>query len=137
MIQTWVSTFLHDSKIHIALLLVAADFVLGVGAAFKARNFRLSYIADFLRNDILQKLLPYFAVYVFALVAGHITLGIPGLDFGLVAGAVYVAVVGAWTGSILNSIAILFPGVALKAASKRASLANAIFGGENAAPPKS
>ena len=137
MLQTWLNTFLHDQKVHVALLLVAADLVFGVAAAFKEGNFRFSYVADFLRNDILQKLLPYFGIYVFALIAGGTSVVIPGLDFGLIAGAVYALVVAAWVASILGSIAVLFPGVAAKASAGKSKAATALFGSENAAPPKS
>jgi hypothetical protein len=103
MIRDWLITFAGDTKIHIALFLIAADFVLGVAAAFRVGNFRLSYVADFLRNDVLGKLLPYLAFYTLALVAGGVDIVIGGLDFGVLAGAAYVALVGALTGSILNS----------------------------------
>ncbi len=104
MIQTWLHTFASDTKVHVALLLVLADFVLGVGSALKRGSFRLAYVADLLKNDILGKLLPYLGFYILALVAGGIKiLPIPGLDFGFLAGSAYVVLVTAMTASILNS----------------------------------
>lgn len=107
MLQVWVHTFTHDTKVHIALFLVFLDFLFGVAAALKRGTFRLSYISDFAKNDILGKLVPYFALYVLALVSGGTNLVIPVLDFGLAANALYVAIVAAWTGSILSSISAL------------------------------
>lgn len=131
MLRTWLQTFAHDNKVHVALILVAADLILGVIAAFKAGNFRFSYLADFLRNDILFKLLPYFAMYVLALVSGGVDIVIPGLDFGFLAGAAYATLVAAIGASILNSV------YELKIIPKKPqALALAVAGSENSAPPK-
>ena len=120
--------FFNDDKVAIALLVVALDFLLGVIVAFKVGVFRLSYISDFLRNDVMFKLLPYFIFYAGAIVAGQAELVIPGLDMGVVAGAAYVALMAAFVGSILNSARELgfVP-----------SMPDALAGGENSAPPKS
>lgn len=104
MLQVWLHTFAHDQKVQVAVLLVIADFVLGVAAAFKMNVFRLSYVADILRKDVLGKLVPYFLLYVLALVAGGIDIVIPGFDFGVLAGVAYAALVLAMTGSILSSV---------------------------------
>lgn len=129
--QIWLNTFAHDTKVHIALLLVAADFVFGVLAAIKTGKFRLSYVSDFLRNDVLFKLVPYFALYSMALTAGNATIGLP-IDFGDLAGIAYVAVVAAWAASILSSLNTL--GFEKGGAQ---SLKTALLGAENTAPPKS
>lgn len=107
MLQVWLHTFAADDKVHIALLLVLADFIFGVAAAVKANSFRLSFVADLLRKDILGKLLPYFGLYAMALVAGNIDVVIPGLDFGVLAGAAYALLVAALVGSILSSVRTL------------------------------
>ena len=106
MLQAWLLEFANDTKVHIALLLVAADLVLGISAAVfnKTQTFKMSFIADILRKDILGKLVPYFALYTLALVAGSEDIVIPGLDFGVLAGAAYALLVVALTGSILNSV---------------------------------
>lgn len=106
MLRSWLLTFAHDSKVHIALLLVIVDFIFGVAAAVKGGVFRLSYVADFAKNDVLFKLLPYLGLYILALIAGGTDIVIPGLDFGALAGAFYVAIVAAWVGSILASLAV-------------------------------
>jgi hypothetical protein len=118
--------FFSDGKVLAALAAVLIDFVLGVAAALKLRTFRLSYISDFGRNDVLFKLVPYFVLYSGALVAGSKDVVIPGLDLGLIAGAAYVAFMAAWVGSILASLAHL----GIPAGGTMLS------GGENAAPPK-
>lgn len=104
MLRSWLIEFASDTKVQILLLLLVADFFLGVGAAVKVGTFRLSYVADILKRDFLGKVLPYFGVYVLALVQGHQNLLIPGLDFGVIAGAAYGIAVLAMVGSVLNSL---------------------------------
>lgn len=128
----WLKAFAHDAKVHVLLLLLLVDFALGVIAAFKQKNFRLSYVSDFLRNDVLFKIVPYFVIYAAALVAGHTNaIVIPGtdkgLDFGFVAGALYVTIIASMSGSILASV---------KALGFLVNLPNTLAGTENAAPPK-
>ena len=128
MIQQWLLEFANDTKVHIALFLVAADFLLGVVAAFRSGNFRMSYIADFLRKDILGKLVPYFVFYALALVAGQVDVVIPGLDFGVLAGAAYVTLVAALTGSILNSVREI--GMTNDQPQTKQTMTEALFGDE-------
>jgi Bacteriophage holin family len=127
MVGTWLREFASDTKVHVALLLVVIDFILGVAAAVKAGTFRMSYVADFARNDILFKLLPYFALYAAAIVAGHEDIVIPGLDFGVFAGAFYALIVAAWVGSILSSLT----GFGLKIPTRSPKAATALAGNEN------
>lgn len=131
MLLIWVHTFFHDDKVRAALLVVVIDFVFGVIAAVKVGNFRFSYVADFLRNDILFKLVPYFAIYVGAMVAGNVNIIIPGFDMGIVAGSMYALVMAAWVASIVSSLATL----GIKAAGVQ-TLATALTGKENSAPPR-
>lgn len=131
MIQVWLHTFLHDDKVIAAFLLVALDFVFGVAAAVKMGTFRFSYLSDFLRNDILFKLLPYYVLYVAALVAGGVDIVIPGLDLGVIAGLAYATLVAAWVASILASLYQL-----KVVASNPPTLKTAVLAPENASPPK-
>lgn len=104
MIKQWVLEFARDAKVQWALLLVLADFILGVTAALKEGTFRFAYVADFLRQDILGKVVPYFVFYVLALVAGSLdALPVVPIDFGDLAGTAYVVLVAAFVGSILSS----------------------------------
>jgi len=103
-----INAFWNDGKVDVLVALIALDFVLGVFVALKARTFRLSYVADFLRKDVVFKIGGYFALYAASYYAGQEDiLSIPGLDLGVVAGAAYVTVVAAMVGSILNSISEL------------------------------
>ena len=111
------------------MILVALDFILGIIAAIKMKTFRLSYISDFLRTDVAFKLVPWFAFYVLALVAGNVDIVIPGLDLGFIAGTIYVTIVATWVGSILNSLKeIGFP--------LTKEIPASLAGSENSAPPK-
>jgi hypothetical protein len=97
-----IRQFANDPAVQAAAVLVALDFVLGVSAALKSRTFRLSFLADVLRADVLGKLIPYYAVWVAAEVGGDFE--IPGLDLGAVKAVAAIAVWAALSGSILNSL---------------------------------
>lgn len=122
--------FFADDKIVIVFVALILDLGLGILAAFKVGNFRLSYIADFLRNDVAFKVLPYFLLYAGALVAGQQEIVIPGLDLGVIAGGAYVILIASFVGSIFNSIR------ELQLAGAPQTLETALAGSENAAPPK-
>lgn len=94
--------FTEDPTVILMAVLVGLDVVLGVSAAIvsKAQKFRLVLISDFLRADVLGKLVPYYGIWAAVHVTGDIDLG----SFGLIeetTGALAVAALGA---SILNSL---------------------------------
>ena len=124
----------EDDLLGVALLLIALDFALGVLAALKARNFRLAYVADFARNDVAFKLVPWGALYVGAKLTEGQSWLIDGLDLGLVAGTFYGGIVLAWVGSIGNSIRELQAETPPQM--KGTSVLTALLADENAAPPK-
>jgi hypothetical protein len=97
-------TFWNDGKVEILVILIALDFFLGVLAALRAGTFRLSYVADFLRKDVLFKMGSYLVLYAGAYFAGQADIVIDGLDIGVLAGAAYAVVLAAMVGSILNSL---------------------------------
>jgi len=133
MIQQWVSTFAHDGKVQAAIFLVVVDLILGVTAAVKNGTFKFNYLMDFAKQDVLGKLIPYFALYVIALVAGNTDIVIPGLDFGVIAGAAYVTLVAAMSASILGSISDL--GLTTKLQEKLGAKANlALFSADPRTP---
>jgi hypothetical protein len=99
-----LQVFWNDGKVEILAILVALDFLLGVIAAIKLRIFRLSYVSDFVRKDVIFKVGGYLLVYAGAVYAGEADIIIDGLDLGVIAGAVYVVIVAAMVGSILNSL---------------------------------
>lgn len=122
-----ISQFANDQKLTGLLALIALDVILGVIAALKPPNeFRLSYVADTLRNDVLFKALPWFAFYAMDKIS-HSADVAGGLDTGTIAGIVYVGVVAAMSGSILSSTRTIFPELPFP---------NTIAGAENDAPPK-
>jgi hypothetical protein len=106
-----VSLALHalfvDMKFQAALVLIFLDFVLGVCAAVQHGTFRLTWIADFAKTDILFKLVPWAALALAAIYAGQQQLVLPFVDVGTFAGALYAAIVTVWASSILKSLADL------------------------------
>lgn len=92
--------FVDDPTNKAIFILVALDFLLGVFAAVKTKTFRLSYIADFLRNDVVGKVLPYFGVWWALHVGGDVELG----SLELVEEVTGAAIVAALLGSVLNSL---------------------------------
>lgn len=101
-----------DMKFQAAVVLIALDVIFGVTAALKTHSFRLSYLADFGRNDIAFKLAPWAVIYVAAKFAGDQQLLIPGVDLNAAETAFYVAITAAWAGSLLASFKTIgVPGV--------------------------
>jgi hypothetical protein len=101
-LQSWVV----DDRLQWALLLVALDFIAGVGAAVKLGILRLSYIADFLRNDVIFKVGGWGLLYVgskFAPDSSALPLDI-GFDLDALQNAAWAAAVAALTFSILKSL---------------------------------
>jgi hypothetical protein len=92
--------FADDPDVRLLAGLVALDVLLGVLAALVTRTFRFVLVADFLRADVLAKLVPYFGVWAAVHVTGDVRLG----EFGIIeetVGALAIAAVGA---SILKSL---------------------------------
>jgi len=106
-VAQFFSGFWNDGKVDVLVILIFVDFVLGVLAALKSRTFRLSYVADFLRKDVVFKIGGYLVLYAASYFAGQADIVIDGLDMGVVAGAAFVVIVAAMVGSILNSLAEL------------------------------
>jgi hypothetical protein len=96
-----LNQFTEDPTVILLAALVGLDVVLGVLSALVRKTFKFVLIADFLRADVLGKLLPYYAVWA----ALHITGDDPMIgDFGVIeetTGALAVAALGA---SVLNSL---------------------------------
>jgi hypothetical protein len=102
--QAFVSSFFNDARTQIVLLLVALDLVLGVVASLKLGNFRLSFVADFARNDILGKVVPFAALYAGYKYASGADIVIPGLDMQVITDAAWAVVLAALVGSLLGSL---------------------------------
>jgi len=102
--QALFHSFFADTRTQIALLLVALDLVLGVIAGLVRGQFRLSFVADFARNDLLGKVVPFFGLYAGYLYAKHTDIVIPGLDLDVLMNGAWVLVSAALIGSLLNSL---------------------------------
>ena len=96
--------FFEDARVQTLLVLIALDIGLGVIAALKVGNFRLSFIADFARNDLLGKVAPFGLIYAGYKYAGSVDLVIPGVDLEVVMNGVWVIVLAALVGSLLGSL---------------------------------
>lgn len=96
-----VDQFTEDPTVRAIAAFWVLDFLLGLYAAYKTRTFRLSYVADTFRNDVVGKILPYYTLWA----AVHVT----GIDWSIggfdvveeTAGAVVIA---ALLGSVLASL---------------------------------
>jgi hypothetical protein len=97
-----IRSFVNDDQLKAVLVLIALDLVLGVGDAIRAKSFRLSYIVDFLRNDVLGKVFPWFVLFAAGFYAPN--TDILGLGLDTIADAAWVGVAAALGASILNSI---------------------------------
>ncbi len=97
-------SFFNDQRVQVVLLLVTLDLLLGVIAALKKGDFRLSFVADFARNDILGKVAPFAVLYAGYKYAGSADIVIPGFDLEVAMNAAWVVVLAALVGSLLGSI---------------------------------
>lgn len=103
-ISGFANAFFNDTRVQIMLLLIALDLVLGVAASLKNGDFRLSFVADFARNDILGKVVPFAALYAGYKFASGADIVIPGLDMQVVTDAAWAVVLAALGGSLLGSL---------------------------------
>lgn len=95
-----IRAFSADETVQLVGALIFLDFVLGMSAGVKAGTFRFGWIADFLRADVLAKVVPYFAVWGAVRIGGDFELA----GFGMIEETVGAAVVLALGASVLNSL---------------------------------
>lgn len=93
-----------DSQTQTVLVLVALDLVLGVLAALKMRTFALTYVANFARNDVLGKAVPFVVVEAAAVVTGSTSILTDRIDLTNIAHGMFGLVVAAMVGSVLTSL---------------------------------
>jgi hypothetical protein len=92
---------LTDSKqFSTVIILLAADLVFGVLAAFKTRTFDLARIADLLRDDGVKAVVWAAAFFFAAASAGG---EIVGLNLTTIADGAFVGLSASIVGSLLNS----------------------------------
>lgn len=96
--------FFEDARVQTLLVLIALDIALGVVVSVKMGNFRLSFIADFARNDLLGKVVPFAFIYAAYKYAGSVDLVIPGVDMEVIMDGVWALVLAALVGSLLGSL---------------------------------
>jgi phage-related holin len=97
--------FVDDSTFQAVLVLIALDLVLGVTAAVKLGQFTFAKVAGFCRDDLLGKVVPWFAVYCAWKFAPNVD--VLGVDLEVVEKGVFVFVVAALVGSLLSSLSDL------------------------------
>lgn len=95
-----IHEFADDPAVRLIAGLILLDFVLGIAAAAKVGTFRLGWVSDFLRADVLGKVVPFFAVWAAVRVSGDIELA----GFGMIEEGVAAAVVISLGASVLNSL---------------------------------
>lgn len=123
-IQDVAREFAHDKQLQAVLVLIVLDVVLGVVASVKMGAFSFSKIAAFLKDDVLGKVVPWFAVFATAKFAPSVD--VLGIDLNQLQTVFWAAVVVALVASLTASAADL--GV---------SLPTSLSTGENeGAPPK-
>lgn len=76
--------------------------ILGVIAALWMKTFTVSYLGDFLRRDVLFKVVPWFTLYFASKVSDSIAVA--GFDFNTLANTVFGLITVALAGSILSSL---------------------------------
>lgn len=99
-----IHSFITDDQTKAVFAAIIIDLVLGVIAAAKLGTFNLAYIANFARNDVLSKVVPFFVIHAASDVAGGVDIVIPGLDLSALSTAMFALVIAALVGSILGSL---------------------------------
>lgn len=101
-IQQVVQEFANDKQLHAVIVLIALDLVVGVIAAVKTGSFAFSKIAAFLKDDVLGKVLPWFAVFATAKFAPSVD--VLGVDLNQIQTGLWVAVAAALAFSLASSL---------------------------------
>ena len=97
-----INSFAHDGLLQAVLVLIALDVLLGIAASVKNKDFKFSYLAAFGRDDLLGKVVPWFAIYALSQYAP--STAVLGIDLSSIQNVVGAAVVVALSGSLLSSL---------------------------------
>ena len=99
--------FVDDATFQAVVVLIALDIVLGISAAVRnvGQNFSLAKVSGFARDDVVGKVVPWFAIYAAWKFAPNVS--VLGVDLEVVEKGVFVFVVAALVGSMLSSLADL------------------------------
>jgi len=97
-----IKQFGNDPETMAIIALIVVDFLFGVSAAFvsKTQKINVSYLADFLRTDVLGKLVPYGGLWFLFQTSGDIQLG----NLELLETGVSSAIILALGASVLKSV---------------------------------
>ncbi len=100
-----VRQFANDKQLQAVLVLIVLDVVLGIVAAVKLGQFAFSKIAAFLKDDVLGKVVPWFAIFAAAKFAPSVD--VLGIDLNQIQTVFWAAVVVALVASLTSSAADL------------------------------
>lgn len=102
-LTAFFNSFVDDPNVRILVGLVALDFILGISAALvnPTMGFRLSFIGDIFRNDVLGKLIPYLGIWV-VLHSSGVDFSVAGID--AIEETTFAIAALALGGSILSSL---------------------------------
>lgn len=96
-----VSEFANDKQLQAVLILIVLDVVLGITAAVVKKEFAFSKVSGFLKDDVLGKVVPWFAVFAAAKFAPDVD--VLGIDLNQVQTVFWAAVVIALVASLTSS----------------------------------
>lgn len=85
-----VQLFVDDTQLKAVVVLIALDIVVGIIAAVATGKFALSKVAAFLKDDVLGKVLPWFAVFAAAKFAPSVE--VLGVDLNQIQTVLWAAV---------------------------------------------
>lgn len=97
-----VQAFFSDSQFSWVAGMIVLDIILGIAAAVYTKTFALTYVANFARNDVLGKVVPWFVLAVGA--KTHTVDVAFGIDLSTIADGVFVGVMAALVGSLITSL---------------------------------
>lgn len=100
-----VREFAHDKQLHAVAVLIALDLVLGIIASIKLGQFAFTKVSAFLKDDVLSKVLPWFAIFAAAKFAPSVDVA--GVDLNQIQTVVWGIMVVALVASLTSSLADL------------------------------
>lgn len=99
-----LDSFAHDDLLKAVLVLIVLDVLIGVIAAIvdKEQRFRFDRLGDFLLDDVLGKVFPWFILYAAAKVAPKVD--VLGVDLDAIQKAAWGIVVVVLVASLVQSL---------------------------------
>lgn len=93
-----LNLFISDATVKTLGVLLAVDIVVGIAASLKAKTFSFGYLHAFLIDDVLAKLVPFFAIYAAA------KAGLSNDWFEGLRDVIFATLVAGFMASILKSL---------------------------------